>query len=46
MFKMKARRNRSCFSARAVLIRPATPEAVSVWPMLVLTEPSAQKPIR
>ena len=33
-------------SISAVLISPATPAATSRWPMLVLTEPSAQKPRR
>ena len=31
-------------SASTALIRPATPAAASRWPMLVFTEPSAQKP--
>ena len=31
----------SCVSARTALMRPATPAAASVWPMLLLTEPSA-----
>ena len=31
-------------SASTVLISPATPAAASRWPMLVLTEPIAQKP--
>ncbi len=33
-------------SISTVLIRPATPAAASRWPMLVLTEPMAQKPRR
>ena len=36
--------SRRCSSASTVLIRPATPAAASRWPMLVLTEPIAQKP--
>ena len=28
------------------MIRPATPAAASRWPMFVLTEPMAQKPVR
>ena len=35
-----------CRSATTVLIRLATPAAVSRWPMFVLTEPIAQKPLR
>ena len=30
--------------ASATLIKPATPAAVSRWPMLVLREPRAQRP--
>ncbi len=33
-------------SDSTVLIRPAMPAASSRWPMLVLTEPIAQKPVR
>ena len=41
--EMQARRDLSrARSASTVLIRPATPAAASRWPMLVLTEPSAQ----
>jgi acyl transferase domain-containing protein len=32
-----------CFSASAVLIRPATPAAALIWPMLVLSASIAQK---
>ena len=32
-----------CLSARATLIKPAIPAAASRWPILVLTEPSAQR---
>ena len=33
----------SCFSARITLISPATPDADSRWPILVLTEPDPQR---
>jgi hypothetical protein len=33
-------------SMSTVLMSPATPAAASRWPMLVLTEPTAQKPLR
>ena len=40
--KCKFGGNWRCFSAKATLIRLAIPEAASVWPMLVFTEPIAQ----
>ena len=33
-------------SAKAVLIKEATPDACSRWPMFVFTDPTAQKPVR
>lgn len=33
-----------CSRLKAVLMSPATPAAMLLWPMLGLTEPSAQRP--
>ena len=35
-----------CSSASTVLMSPVTPAAVSRWPRLVFTAPTAQKPTR
>jgi hypothetical protein len=35
-----------CSRASTVLISPAAPAAESQWPTLLLTEPTAQKPVR
>ena len=44
--KCRLRRNLTpCRSDSATLIRPAIPAAASRWPMLVFTEPIAQRPI-
>ena len=42
--EVQARRISRCSSASAVLMSPATPAAASRWPMLVFTDPIAQRP--
>ena len=44
--EVEARRDLTVFKASTIFMKLATPAAVSRWPMLLLTDPSAQSPTR